>query len=135
MRVSPCPSTTVIGEGLNWFHELTQFLQSGSQNLGPPFPFLLEVRIQQSPNLLIQANGTLRQLDTYQFLFSVLISGLVGEPPSKPLWAILDHTDRIENHPVRPGFVVDYAAQENDRDRGVLDRCGSRPHPAFQEAR
>jgi len=115
VRLSPCPSTARIGKGLDWFdHGLPS--NSGSEDFGPPFPFLLEVRIQRSPNPFLEANRILRQLDVYQFLFTLLLVGHIRfvHLPSGRLWTILKQGGLPENHLIHLGFFTNEEAQYND---------------------
>jgi hypothetical protein len=128
VRISPCPATATIGRGLDWFdHGLPS--NFGGGHLGPPFPLMLEVRIQRSPNPLLESNRTLRQLDTYQHLFTLLVVGHIGFahwPPGR-LWTILKRGDLSENNLVHPGF----STNEDGRNNDFLLREHS-PAPVFE---
>jgi len=127
VRLSPCPATAPIGRGLNWFdHGLPSHLADG--HLGPPFPLVLEVRIQRSPNPFIESSRTLRQLDTYQYLLTLLLVGHMrfAHWPSGRLWAMLKRDDLPENHLVHSGFSTNEDGRQNDF---VLREQG--PAPVF----
>jgi hypothetical protein len=115
LRLSPCPSTAAIGQGLDWFdHGLPS--NFGSGHLGPPFPFLLEVRIQRSPNHFLEGNRKLRQLDAYQYLLTLLLVGHIGLAhwPSGRLWTLLKRGDLPENNLVHPGFSANEDGRNDD---------------------
>jgi hypothetical protein len=89
----------------------------------------LEVRIQRSPNPFLESNRTLRQLDAYQHLFTLLLVGLIGFAhwPSGRLWALLKRDDLPENNLVHPGFSTNEEGRSDDfpvRDHG--------PAPVFK---
>jgi hypothetical protein len=115
VRLSPCPPTAPIGKGLNWFD---QGLPShvADVHLGPPFPLVLEVRIQRSPNPFIEGSRTLRQLDTYQYLFTLLLVGHIryAHWPSGGVWAMLKRDGLPENHLVHPGFSTNEDGRQDD---------------------
>lgn len=115
VRLSPCPPTAPIGKGLNWFD---QELPSpvADVHLGPPFPLVLEVRIQRSPNPFIESSRTLRQLDTYQYLFTLLLVGHIrfAHWPSGGVWAMLKRDGLPENHLVHPGFSTNEDGRQDD---------------------
>lgn len=128
VRLSPCPATAAIGKGFDWFdHGLPSNV--GGAHLGPPFPFLLEVRIQRSPNPFLESNRTLRQLDAYQYLFTLLLLGHIGFAhwPSGRLWTLLKRGDLPENNLVHPGFSTNEDGRNDDfpvREHG--------PAPVFE---
>ncbi len=115
VRRSPCPPTAPIRKGLDWF-EHGRPSQLGGGHLGPPFPFVLEVRVQRSPNPFIESNRTLRQLDIYQYLFTLLLSGHVrfAHWPSGRLWALLKHEEIPENHLIHAGFSTNEDGRQDD---------------------
>jgi hypothetical protein len=115
VRLSPCPDTAPIGKGLDWFdHGLPSSLGGG--HLGPPFPFLLEVRIQRSPNPFLESNRVLRELDVYQYLFTLLLVGNIrfAHWPSGRLWALLKRGELPENNLVHPGFSTNEDGRNDD---------------------
>lgn len=123
VRLSPCPSTAPIGKGLDWF-DLGLPSRFGSGPLGPPFPFLLEVRIQRSPNPFLESSRMLRQLDIYQYLFTLLLTGRIrfAHSSSDRHWALIKRDNFIENHLVSSGFSTNEDGRQDDfiaRDCGV----------------
>lgn len=115
VRLSPCSATAPIGTGLDWFDNGLPSQLAGS-HLGPPFPFLLEVRIQRSPNPFVECNRTLRQLDVYQYLFTLLLAGHIrfAHWPSGRLWALLKREGLPENHLIHPGFSMNEDGRQDD---------------------
>lgn len=118
VRLSPCPETAPTGKGLDWFGQGLNFPEDKS-HLGPPFPFLLEVRIPRSPNALIEGTRALRRLDMYQHLFTVLLTGNIGYAhwQSGRVWALLKVDELPANHLVQPGF----SAGENGRQEDFAE--------------
>lgn len=115
VRVGPCSETTAIGKGLDWFdHGLPN--QLGAGHLGPPFPFLLEVRVPRSPNPFLESNRTLRALDRYQYLLTLLLAGHIrfAHWPSGRFWALLKPSGVPENHLVHPGFSTTENGRQDD---------------------
>ncbi|MBI3241190.1 MAG: hypothetical protein HYZ49_02725 [Chloroflexi bacterium] len=115
VRIGPCPDTTVIGKGLDWFdHGLPNQFMGG--HLGPPFPFLLEVRVPRSPNPFLESNRTLRALDRYQYLFTLLLAGHIRfvHWPSGRVWALLKPSGVPQNHLVHPSFSTTEGGQQDD---------------------
>lgn len=128
VRLSPCPATAPIGKGFDWFdHGLPS--QLGDGHLGPPFPLVLEVSVQRSPNPFIEGNRTLRQLDIYQYLFTLLLSGNVrfAHWPSGRHWALLKHEGMPENHLIHTGF----STNEDGRQDDFVERMHG-PAPIFE---
>ena len=104
-RIRPCADTVRIGKGLNWFnHEIPGLNQEVHK--GPPFPFLLEVRIPRSPNPSLEAGRSLRLLDQYQVLLTLLLWSTLGKihHSSTPDWALIRSGEVVVNHLVYAGF-------------------------------
>ena len=104
-RITPCLRRVRIGRGLSWLDQHRLPLKSDT-HLGPPFPFVLEVRSFRSPNPLLEANRSLRDLDTYQYLLTLLLHGRIGyvHHNSKRQWTAVKHRNRIEYHLLSPGL-------------------------------
>lgn len=102
-RIYPCLEVAPIGAGLNWFES-----SGGESPEGPPFPFMLQVSIDQSPNPFIQANRTLRELDAYQRLLTLLVSGHIRstDRPGERVWVSIYRDSRFENHLLYQGFAL-----------------------------
>lgn len=112
LRIRPCTDIARLGKGLDWFDIEVPGVRTQPHE-GPPFPFLLEVRITRSPNPFIESARTLRFLDRYQFLLTLFLTGNLGVvhwPPS-PVWALLKPNGIPENHLVHPSF----STNENGR--------------------
>lgn len=120
LRLSPCPPACRIGKGLDWFQSAGPPPVPGSCqspcHRGPPFPFLLEVRVHRSPNGFVEANRLLRALDKYQRLLTVLLAVPIQYEywPQGPVWAMLDIDGQIENHLVTPSFHLGLDARGDD---------------------
>jgi hypothetical protein len=114
IRISPCPDTALIGSGLDPFEH--GFPAELGGNSGPPFPFQLEARIPKNPDGLAETNRTLRELDTYQYLFTLLLAPHVGLAHWLPdrLWAPLKRDRLIVNYVVRPGFFTNENGRQDD---------------------
>jgi hypothetical protein len=114
-RVVPCPASAPIGTGLNWFGQ-AQLGEFGESPEGPPYPFVLQVNIARSPNPFVQANRTLRELDTYQNLLTLLVSGHVRtfDRPGERTWVSLKRESGLEYHLLHPGFSFSDASQQSD---------------------
>lgn len=110
LRLRPCSPTTIIGKGRNWYHEGMQPLRLPHEpdpSLGPPYPLLMEVRVDKSPNHWIEANRGMALLDTFQYALTLLLVGDVRYAifPNEEIWAAMK-ADRPEPeyHIVTPGF-------------------------------
>lgn len=75
-RINPCPTNVPIGTGLNWVAQ-AHMDNWGEAPDGPPYPFILHVHVPDSPNPLLRSSRTMRELDTYQNLLTLLISGYI----------------------------------------------------------
>lgn len=105
VRVSPCPRSARVGKGLDWFANAS--LPSDAEpHLGPPYPFVLEVKSFRSPNPLLETNRALRDLDTYQYIMTLLLHGRVryAHFPNARQWVSVKRRGRIEYHLLYPGF-------------------------------
>lgn len=104
-RISPCPRRARIGRGLDWF-ESHRFPDPALSHLGPPFPLVLEVRTFRSPNPVLEANRIVRDLDTYQYLLTVLLHGRVRyvHHIAERQWISVMRRNRIEYHLLHAGF-------------------------------
>lgn len=105
LRLSPCPPMAPLGKGLSVEH---QFEIPGRLEtpFGPPFPLVLEAVVHKSPNGFIQSTRTLRTLDEYQHLLSVLLGDrlLYAHMPSERAWTAIWRENRMEYHLLRGGF-------------------------------
>jgi hypothetical protein len=115
LRLSPCPASAPIGKGLDWFDPGLPSRPSQG-HLGPPFPFLLEVRILRSPNPFLESRRTLRQLDTFQYLLTLLLAGRVrfAHWPSGRNWALLRRNELPENNLVHTSFTTNEDGRNDD---------------------
>ncbi|HRE12914.1 MAG TPA: hypothetical protein PLD37_01830 [Usitatibacteraceae bacterium] len=105
VRVSPCPRNARVGKGLDWTAAATSRGDAESHR-GPPYPFILEVKSFRSPNPLLETNRALRDLDTYQYIMTLLLHGRVRYAyyPSARQWISVKRRSRIEYHLLYPGF-------------------------------
>jgi hypothetical protein len=119
LRLSPCPASAPIGKGLDWLDPGLPSRPSQG-HLGPPFPFLLEVRILRSTNPLLESRRTLRQLDTFQYLLTLLLTGRIryAHWPSGKTWVLLKRNELPENNLVHSGFTTN----EDGRNDDFLER-------------
>jgi hypothetical protein len=126
VRLSPCPPSAPIGSGFDWLGRVQSTFRDADHR-GPPYPFTLEVRIDRSPNPFIEANRTLRQLDAYQYVITLLLTGHVryAHWPSGRMWACLRRGDVPEYHLVSPGFSTNEDGRHDDfitRENGLAAR-------------
>jgi hypothetical protein len=107
LRIDPCPDGAPIGEGLNWAGG-ENFTGFGDAPNGPPYPFILQVRIPRSPNPWIEVGRTNGDLDTYQNLLGVLVSGHIRTfaPSGARGWTLVRRNGALENHLLHPGFAT-----------------------------
>lgn len=106
-RIRPCLNKTQIGKELAWGIENSNNSNDTEKHLGPPYPFILEVRIKKSPNTIIETNRYLQALDLYEWLLYLLLPQLLGVHISKsgqPKWTILMRGDMPEYHLTYEGF-------------------------------
>lgn len=95
-RLTPCISEIRVGAGHDWYAQINQRLPLDDQRseVGPPYPFLLEVKVPRLANQWLQYQMGLRLLDTYQFVLSTLVRCVLGPVhwPSDRQWMALRST-------------------------------------------
>jgi Apea-like HEPN len=104
-RIRPCLNTTHIGKGLAW--DMGNQINQKEPHMGPPFPFILEVKTKRSPNFIIQNHRIYSSLDYHQWLLVLLLPYLIGAPPvthNTPQWILLKTEKGLEYHLVYEGF-------------------------------
>lgn len=105
-RIEPCSETAPVRSGLNW---VGQEYSGGYGEAadGPPYPFYLQVNVPRSPNPFIAASRTQRDLDTYQHLLTLLVSGHIRpfDRTSERVWVLVNQVNGIENHLLHIGFA------------------------------
>jgi hypothetical protein len=115
LRISPCPKRARIRRGLDWAagHTLPG---NTPRHLGPPYPFLLEVRSFRSPNAFLQTNRALRELDTAQYLLTVLLHGRLqyAHHSSERVWVSVKRRARIDYHLLHQGFDAGVPGETSD---------------------
>jgi hypothetical protein len=77
----------------------------------------MEVKTKKSPNDIIQTDRRLAELDYYQWLLGLLVSGLLGTPPvtnNTPKWILLMMPTGLEYHLAYESFN----AHESDIENG-----------------
>ena len=106
-RINPCPTNVPIGTGLNWVAQ-AHMDNWGEASDGPPYPFILHVHVPDSPNPLLRSSRTMRELDTYQNLLTLLISGYIRtlDGLGGRVWALVKGENGIENHLLHSGFTA-----------------------------
>ncbi len=105
-RIRPCLQTSHIGKGLAWGFEENQFKYT-EKHLGPPYPFILEVRIKKSSNPIIEHKRVSSALDYYQWLMVLLLPQLLGTASTsnnEPQWIVL------KNDNITPEYHLAYEA-------------------------
>jgi hypothetical protein len=118
IKIKPCPVSAPIRSGLDWFTQ-SQIPNNADQIEGPPFPFTLQVTIAQSPNHIIQANRTFQELDKFQYLLTLLISGNIRtfENLHNRVWVQVYQNNVFENHLLYQGFNLGEEPEANELDR------------------
>ncbi len=99
-RIKPCLNTSQIGKGLAWGID-DYDLNDTEKHLGPPYPFILEVRTKKSSNHFLERNRCLEALDFYQWLLALLLPHLLGSPVGRngqPKWTLLQNENTPEYH-------------------------------------
>jgi hypothetical protein len=106
-QIDPCPTSAPIGTGLNWFGQ-TDFNQVGEAPDGPPYPFTLLVHVADSPNPLLRSSRSMHDLDTFQHLLTLLVSGHIRtfDRVGERVWTLTRRENGIENHLLHPGFTT-----------------------------
>lgn len=105
VRFSPCPRSARVRKGLDWSASVS--LRSDAEpHLGPPYPFVLEVKSFRSPNPMLETNRALWDLDTNQYILTLLLHGRIryAHYPSGRQWVGVKRRGRIEYHLLHPGF-------------------------------
>jgi len=124
-RIKPCLNNSQIGKGLAWgIDDLGLF--DTNKHLGPPFPFILEVRTKRSPNSLVETNRYLKALDLYEWLLKLLIPHIQGSAVSRsgqPKWMLLQKENTPEYHLAYEGFN----AHESELETGDFFSTSSIP--------
>ncbi len=105
LRISPCSPRARIGKGLDWFTRVGLPGATGA-HLGPPYPFVVEVRTYRSPVGTLETNRALRSLDAFQHLLTLLIQGHLryAHFPTDRRWTSIQRRNTIEYHLLHPGF-------------------------------
>lgn len=87
-----------------------------AEHLGPPFPFSMEVRSYRSPNPALETDRSLRDLDTYQHLLTLLIHGRIGytHHPAERQWTAVKRRNRVEYHLLYAGFDTGVDGRRDD---------------------
>lgn len=104
-RITPCSTKAPIGKGLNWCDQ-DHIGECGEAPDGPPYPFILHVHVPDSPNPLLRSSRMMRELDTYQHLLTVLVSGYIRtfDRVGERVWTLVNGENGIGNHLLHPGF-------------------------------
>jgi hypothetical protein len=102
LRISPTPLSARVDAVDRTLSPSTQPLRSG----GPPFPFLLEVLINKSPNGVLEARRTMWRLDKFQSLLALLLAPYVafGGSSSERVWTLEHRDGAMVNALAQPGF-------------------------------
>jgi hypothetical protein len=115
LRLLPCPEEAPTGSGFDVFEHLIH-MPSGLSASGPPFPMLLEVRVQRSPIPAVESARVFRELDRAQHALTALVAGHLGPAhwPAERQWVSLRVNGRIENHLVHNGFSTGVDGHRED---------------------
>jgi len=122
-RIKPCLNTSQIGKGLAWNIDLP-FLNNHKEYLGPPYPFIMEVRTKKSSNPYIEMKRCIEALDFYQWLLGLLIPHLLGASIARsgqPKWTVLQKGNIPENHLAYEGFIAHESEIETGDNFSVSD--------------
>lgn len=121
-RIKPCINTSKIGKGLAYGVDNIH-LKDTEKHLGPPYPFILEVRTKKSPNRIIESNRLVEALDFYEWFLGLLIPPLLSYPLNNnyPKWVILQKYGNLEYHLAREGFSAHESEIESGDDFSALD--------------
>lgn len=106
-RLDPCPTSAPIGSGLNWCGQ-DNIGEFGEAPDGPPYPFILHVQVPDSPNPSLRSSRAMRELDTFQHLLTLLVSGQIRsfDRLGERVWTTVSSESGIENHLLHPGFSM-----------------------------
>ncbi len=121
-RIRPCLNLSQVGKGLAWGIEHSNEIEQ--RYLGPPYPFIIEVKTRKSPNNIIQTDRLLAELDCYQWLLGLLVSGLLEAPPvthNTPKWVLLMKPTGLEYHLAYEGFNAHESDIENGENFSALN--------------
>jgi Apea-like HEPN len=117
LRLRPCTDDTIIGRDLDERqHILSHISQNNDSHLGPPFPFLMEIRVPKSSNIILESNRFMRELEHYQNALTLLLAGDVhyAHLPQSPLWVSLMRNAQMENHLLNFGFSDPHGGKHDD---------------------
>lgn len=121
-RIRPLENLTMIGKDLALGVEYSN-LTKDNYYLGPPFPLILEVRVPKSPNNFVELDRTFKLLDTYQWLISLLFTGVYSYPnlsSSVPKWVVIKQDNLVKYHLAYESFglhVDDNETKDNFSER------------------
>ncbi len=116
-QINPCPATAPVYADLNWSGR-AHMGELGEAPDGPPYPFTLQVRVAKSPNPFLQSSRVMRELDSFQHLLTLLVSGHIRafDRVGERVWVLIRREEGIENHLLHPGFTFGGEADENHKD-------------------
>lgn len=99
VRISPCPRSARVGKNLDWMPK-PQMSGGAEAHLGPPYPFVLEVKSFRSPNLMLANDRALRDLDTFQYVLTLLLHGRIryAHHQADREWVGVRRRGKIEYH-------------------------------------
>lgn len=106
-KIRPCSAETKFGSGLDFFQLHKHYMPKKNEtHFGPPYPFVLEVKVPCSPNPLLENARGMRLLDRYQLLVSTIITGNLGKThhSSNPEWTLIWQDNQNINHLLHQGF-------------------------------
>lgn len=106
-QIDPCPTSAPIGAGLSWCGQ-SNFGEFGEAPDGPPYPFTLLVHVADSPNPFLRSSRLMHDLDTFQHLLTLLVSGHIRtfDRAGERVWTLARRENGIENHLMHPGFTT-----------------------------
>jgi hypothetical protein len=102
--IRPIGTKTKIGKGLDFFASAA--LSQVESHLGPPFPFILEVKINKSEDTVLGYHDGLRLMTEYECLLSVLLTRHISTHRilSSKRWTSVWNESEISYHLLHGGF-------------------------------
>lgn len=106
LRIQELPTSAPISGGLDWSSNAFKGTATPFDEDGSPYPLVLRIRVPISPNPLVEGARFLSELDKFQNLLTLLLTGHIKgfDASSSRSWVLIDRGSGIENHLLHRGF-------------------------------
>ena len=118
VRLRPILSKINIGSGLCWYSSVSRSITQDENHLGPPFPFVLEVKVRGGQNSPLSMRRGLLALDQFGWIVSTLVCGVFNHEILSKMrqWVAVskDPEFAIEYHLVHSGISWNESSNSTD---------------------